>query len=330
MSTNSSFVWTWNDENLKQAKAGLVYQEFEPSFDWIWDDDKGISDRLAVFLPGFKSEEARVEVTSNGVLRLSGERKIGEAIIIRKFEQHLHIPSDTDVKSITTKFESGILYVNLPRFITTSVKPSQQPPPPTPPSSSIPQQQLVRLELFVPYEHQWKQRVMNEPESPPKFAEIFRREPTPPAAGPQQQPQPQPKPEEAPIDAHYQDQQTQRVMDKAPDDAHEPPLTPLEKEKENQEENKDDRNKEEGHKEEEEEKTNNIDVKKVDKEGNSEGRSLGLEKNNNKEGLVEESKKHKSMANLVVVMFLVLLFLLNLNNAINSSSLFGGGGPRIN
>ncbi|MED6168309.1 hypothetical protein PIB30_010642 [Stylosanthes scabra] len=304
MSTNSSFVWTWNDENLKQAKSGLVYQEFEPSFDWIWDDEKRISDRLAVFLPGFKSEEARVEVTSNGVLRLSGERKIGEAIIIRKFEQDLHIPSDTDVKSISTKFESGILYINLPRSITTSLKPSQQPP-----SSSIPQQQQLHLELFDPYEFQCKQRVMNEPESPPKFKEYFLRVPTPPAAGPQQQPrpQPQPKPEEAPIDAHDQDRQTERVMNNAPD-ANEPPQPPLEKEKENQEENKNDRNKEE-------KSNNNNDAKKVDKEGSDGRRLLGLEKNSNNGvyGLVEESKKNKTMVNLVVVIFLVL-FLLYVNN----------------
>ncbi|KAL4298970.1 hypothetical protein S245_058407 [Arachis hypogaea] len=277
MSMNSSIDWNWDGKNLKQGNARLEYQEFEPSFDWIWDDEKGISDTLAVFLPGFKKEQSRVEITSNGLLRLSGERKIGEVIKIRRFEKELAIPSDTDTKSINTKFLNDILYVKLPRVITTSVKPSQQPPP-----TPNPQQQIIHFEYKVPdYEYVMKERVMDkeplqikpiilrvkpapttetgpqqQPQSKPEApATAPNPTPAPPAvAGPQQQPQPQlqSKPE-API-APYQDQEKQRVMDEeapapasasAPIQAQAPPLPSLKKEKE----------KEKGQKEEE--KTNN-------------------------------------------------------------------------
>ncbi|MED6168310.1 hypothetical protein PIB30_010643 [Stylosanthes scabra] len=169
MSTNnSSFVWTWKDENPKQTKARPVYEEFEPSLDWIWDDEKRISDTLAVFLPGFKAGKGRLEISRNGVLRLSGVTKFGEAILIRKFDKEIEIPKDIDIESINAKFEGCLLYINLPKVITAT---SQQPPP-----SSIPQQQL---HFDQPHE-----LVMNKPESPPKLPKFYRSARKPPAVAP--------------------------------------------------------------------------------------------------------------------------------------------------
>ncbi|XP_057723406.1 uncharacterized protein LOC130939310 [Arachis stenosperma] len=359
MSMNSSIDWNWDGKNLKQGNARLEYQEFEPSFDWIWDDEKGISDTLAVFLPGFKEEQSRVEITSNGLLRLSGERKIGEAIKIRRFEKELAIPSDTDTKSINTKFENDILYVKLPRVITTSVK-----PPPTP----VPQQQMIHFEYKVPdYEYVTKERVMDkepleiktiflrvkqqpqpQPQSKPE-APATAPNPTtaPPAvAGPQQQPQPQlqSKPE-APIDP-YQDQEKQRVMDEAPAPAsapiqtQAPPLPSLKKEKEKEEEK--------GQKEEEKTNNNNnarkvdnnerrqeatmpsrvMEMKGVTGEVIDERLSTVSEKSqehgNGVYRWVEDLKKHKTRTNLGLI-FLVLLLVLYVNNVINSY--FGGERP---
>ncbi|RYR45800.1 hypothetical protein Ahy_A07g031587 [Arachis hypogaea] len=289
---------------------------------------------------GFKEEQSRVEITSNGLLRLSGERKIGEAIKIRRFEKELAIPSDTDTKSINTKFENDILFVKLPRVITTSVK-----PPPTP----IPQQQIIHFEYKVPdYEYVMKERVMDK--EPLQIKPIFLRlKPAPTTeTGPQQQPQSKP---EAPI-APYQDQEKQRVMDEeapapapasasAPIQAQAPPLPSLEKDKEKEKE------KEKGQKEEEKTNNNNNNARKVDnnerrQEATMPSRVMEMkgvsgevigerlsstvseksqERGNGVYRSVEDLKKHKARTNLGVI-FLVLLLVLYVNNVINSY--FGG------
>ncbi|RYR00243.1 hypothetical protein Ahy_B07g088349 [Arachis hypogaea] len=82
-----------------------------------------------------------------------------------------------------------------------------------------------------------------------------------------------------------------------------------------------------------------IRMEKSEDEGERSKLGLGLEKRlstvsrqgeeyrNAVYGLVEELKKQKKIANLVVVMFLVVLLVLYVNNAIKSS--FGGAGPKI-
>ncbi|MED6168318.1 hypothetical protein PIB30_010651 [Stylosanthes scabra] len=284
---------------MNQGNAQLEYQDIEPPFDW---DHEKESDTLIVALPGFKKEQLRVQVTSTRKLRLSGERKIGDTKI-RKFYKELSIPSDADTSSISAKFENGILYVKLPKVIT----PIPQPPAPAPAPT-----------------------------------------PVPAPVRPQQQPQPQPKPE--PPIAHPQDEQKQRVVEKAPAPAPAtPPALPEKKEKGKEEENKnnnydDNVARKVGKDDDGDEKRGVIEEdtsSRVNKEMDGSGRGLGLglakrlstvsrqgeEYRNAVYGLVEELKKQKKMANLVVVVFLVVLLALYVNNAIKSS--FGGAGPKI-
>ncbi|XP_052108215.1 inactive protein RESTRICTED TEV MOVEMENT 2 [Arachis duranensis] len=309
---------------MNQGNAQLEYQDIEPPFDW---DHKKESDTLIVSVPGFKREQLRVQVTSTRLIRLSGERRIGDSNKIRKFYKELPIPSDTDTSSISAKFENGILYVKLPKLITSIDEPPVLPPTPAPAPSPA-------------------------PTTAPTTSSVVR---------PQQQPQPQSKPE--PPISHYEDQQKQRVVDKAPASASAPALTPapapapapvsapvptpipqLEENK-----NNDDNIARKGGKDD---KKGVIDegtssrVKEMQgrmgkSEGEGEGSKLGLglekrlstvsrqgeEYRNAVYGLVEELKKQKKIANLVVVMFLVVLLVLYVNNAIKSS--FGGAGPKI-
>ncbi|XP_057726415.1 uncharacterized protein LOC130941831 [Arachis stenosperma] len=305
---------------MNQGNAQLEYQDIEPPFDW---DHKKESDTLIVSLPGFKREQLRVQVTSTRLIRLSGERRIGDSNKIRKFYKELPIPSDTDTSSISAKFENGILYVKLPKLITSIDEPPVPPPTPAPAPASVP------------------------PPTPT----------TPPVVRPQQQPQPQSKPE--PPISHYEDPQKQRVVDKAPvsasapgpapttASASAPAPTPIPQLEENK--NNDDNIARKGGKDD---KRGVIDegtssrVKEMQgrmgkSEGEGEGSKLGLglekrlstvsrqgeEYRNAVYGLVEELKKQKKMANLVVVVFLVVLLVLYVNNAIRSS--FGGAGPKI-
>ncbi|KAL1307787.1 hypothetical protein HN51_049687 [Arachis hypogaea] len=299
---------------MNQGNAQLEYQDIEPPYDW---DHKKESDTLIVSLPGFKREQLRVQVTSTRLIRLSGERRIGDSNKIRKFYKEIPIPSDTDTSSISAKFENGILYVKLPKRITSI----DEPPTPTP-----------------------------TPVPAPALAPT-----TPPAVRPQQQPQPQSKPE--PPISHYEDQQKQRVVDKAsasasasaPAPVPAPTLAPAPIPQLEENKNNDDNIARKGGKDD---KRGVIDegtsssvkemhgrMEKSEDEGERSKLGLGLEKRlstvsrqgeeyrNAVYGLVEELKKQKKIANLVVVMFLVVLLVLYVNNAIKSS--FGGAGPKI-
>ncbi|XP_057441550.1 uncharacterized protein LOC130733410 [Lotus japonicus] len=111
----------------KVAQVEGVYEEFEPPSDW--DHEEG-SDTLILMLPGFKKEQLRVQVSSNRVLRLSGERQISENKW-RQFRKEIPVPSDSDTNGISAKFEAGMLYVRLPKVINKVQTPTITPTPPT-------------------------------------------------------------------------------------------------------------------------------------------------------------------------------------------------------
>jgi len=77
-------------------------------------------------LTGFTREQLRVQVSSNRVLKLSGQRKISEHKR-RRFLKEETLSDSHDTSGISAKFEVGMLYVKIPKVIKT--QPTQQEPP---------------------------------------------------------------------------------------------------------------------------------------------------------------------------------------------------------
>ncbi|KAK4339183.1 hypothetical protein RND71_040645 [Anisodus tanguticus] len=83
------------------ATPTQVYEDFVPSSKLVQEQH---SDTLHLILPGFKKEQMRVQLTKTGILKISGQRPIGQ----NKWQ--------------SAKFENGILHVKQPKLITSSVK----------------------------------------------------------------------------------------------------------------------------------------------------------------------------------------------------------------
>lgn len=77
-------------------------------------------------LTGFRKEQLKVQVSSNRVLRLRGERKISDNKW-RRFHKEVNLSDSHDTTGINAKFEAGMLYVKLPKLI--------KPPIPTSPTT---------------------------------------------------------------------------------------------------------------------------------------------------------------------------------------------------
>ena len=131
---------------------------------------------------GFRSNQLKVQVTSTGKLRVSGERKLGNGKWLR-FEKEIDIPADADTDKISAKLEEGILYVKQPKKLPTTssnIPPVQQPKPKAqsqpPPAATKPTADPPTVRPSVP-------KSRNERAEPPKPAAT---EPTvaPPTVGP--------------------------------------------------------------------------------------------------------------------------------------------------
>ncbi|KAJ8750161.1 hypothetical protein K2173_014076 [Erythroxylum novogranatense] len=109
--------------SAKVAADEHVYESFEPTVDWTREPE---ADTLIVYLPGFKREQLKVQLTTARTLRLSGERPL-DGKKLSTFRKELPISFDYDSNGITAKFENGILYVRHPK---PKVAESAQPPKP--------------------------------------------------------------------------------------------------------------------------------------------------------------------------------------------------------
>ncbi|GMJ00846.1 hypothetical protein HRI_003753800 [Hibiscus trionum] len=95
------------------SKPNVVYQELEVATEWV---HQVADDTLIAYLPGFRKEQLKVQVTTGGNLRISGERPIGVDKISRFFEE-FPIPSNCDQSKIRANFNGGMLHVKFPKLI---------------------------------------------------------------------------------------------------------------------------------------------------------------------------------------------------------------------
>ncbi|KAK1422568.1 hypothetical protein QVD17_17851 [Tagetes erecta] len=108
----------------QQQQAARVYQDFEPSMEWVPEDD---SDTLLLFLPGFAKEQLRVQLRARNLM-ISGERNLRQNTWSR-FRVEFPVSGNCDLNKISAKFEGNILFVRQPKLITPAPKPAQDPNP---------------------------------------------------------------------------------------------------------------------------------------------------------------------------------------------------------
>ncbi|XP_021720617.1 inactive protein RESTRICTED TEV MOVEMENT 2-like [Chenopodium quinoa] len=90
------------------------YEDFEPVSDLLSEKE---CDTLLLYLPGFRKEQLKVQLTTSRILKISGERPIGDNKW-KRFHKEFNVPSNIDMKDMTAKFEGGILYIRQPKLIT--------------------------------------------------------------------------------------------------------------------------------------------------------------------------------------------------------------------
>ncbi|CAL5190358.1 unnamed protein product [Lathyrus oleraceus] len=142
-----------------QSAPERVYKDLQPYFDWTEDE---ASSTLVLMLPGFTKEQLRVQVTSNGVLRINCERQ-GIENIWHRFGKEFPIPPYCDTKNVDAKFEGGVLSVKFPKLITPENKPQQQETMTNPPQE----------------EASMARQNSNEPKAPPQAQVVDEQEETP-------------------------------------------------------------------------------------------------------------------------------------------------------
>ncbi|KAF8109806.1 hypothetical protein N665_0091s0035 [Sinapis alba] len=111
------------------AIANRIYDEFDPIFNW--KTEQGF-ETLTIYLPGFRKEQLKVQVTTTRKVRVMGERPAGANKWIR-FRKEFPIQANIDVDSIGAKFEGANLVVKLPRLPmgkqTSPIGTTPKPPP---------------------------------------------------------------------------------------------------------------------------------------------------------------------------------------------------------
>ncbi|XP_031101207.1 inactive protein RESTRICTED TEV MOVEMENT 2-like [Ipomoea triloba] len=91
----------------------LNYEDFDPDYDQVQEPQV---DTLLIYLPDFRKEQIRVQLTGTGILKISGQRRL-EGDKWKRFLKQFQVSSNCDTNRISAKFESGTLYITQPKLI---------------------------------------------------------------------------------------------------------------------------------------------------------------------------------------------------------------------
>ncbi|XVF06634.1 hypothetical protein REPUB_Repub06bG0066700 [Reevesia pubescens] len=104
---------------MQPAPMEISYEDFEPLCKWKREQK---SDTLEAHLPGFKRQQIKVQLSSSGVLIISGERQLDEDKTKRsRFWKEFPVSEDCQPNQIHAKFSNGILHLVTPKGITNNV-----------------------------------------------------------------------------------------------------------------------------------------------------------------------------------------------------------------
>ncbi|XP_016452953.1 uncharacterized protein LOC107777447 [Nicotiana tabacum] len=101
-----------------------IYEDFVPTSKLVQEE---LSDTLHLNIPGFKKEQVRVQLTKTGILKISGQRPIGQNKW-QRFQKDFPVAENCDKSKISAKFENGILHVKQPKLITSTLKKDKELP----------------------------------------------------------------------------------------------------------------------------------------------------------------------------------------------------------
>ncbi|KAK9727102.1 hypothetical protein RND81_05G257900 [Saponaria officinalis] len=180
---------------MSASYVAPVFEDYDPPTDLVTED---ASDTLLIYLPGFKKEQLKVQLTVSKMLKISGQRPLG-GNKYRRFQKEFRVPPNCDTKEISAKFEGGILYIRQPKLIIPAAPPLAEPPRKTPAETPRPQQQpppqpqvSVPPPLQLPQPQSQQHAPPPPPPSPPQLQSQKHAPPTPPLPpppSPQSQPQ---------------------------------------------------------------------------------------------------------------------------------------------
>ncbi|XP_022720207.1 inactive protein RESTRICTED TEV MOVEMENT 2-like [Durio zibethinus] len=98
-----------------QPPMETSYEDFEPFCKWRREHK---CDTLEVHLPGFKRQQLKVQLSSSGVLNITGERQSDEDKMKRsRFRKEFPLSENCQPNQIHAKFSNGILYLAMPKEI---------------------------------------------------------------------------------------------------------------------------------------------------------------------------------------------------------------------
>ncbi|XP_064979658.1 22.0 kDa heat shock protein-like [Musa acuminata AAA Group] len=101
------------DAKPQTAPADRSYTDLNPVFDWVRG---GTSDDILIHLPGFKSDQVRVQIDSHGTLRTSGERPL-DGKQWSRFWKDFQLPDNCKVNDVRAKFDDEMLQVHIPKMV---------------------------------------------------------------------------------------------------------------------------------------------------------------------------------------------------------------------
>ncbi|XVF69325.1 hypothetical protein PTKIN_Ptkin11bG0071700 [Pterospermum kingtungense] len=125
---------------METKPSNPVYEDFELETKWVHEASY---DALLAPLPGFRKQQLKIQLTSGGVLKISGERPLGNNKFSR-FHKEVTVPSNCEHGQVSAKFEGGVLRIQLPKLITPAKKHEDREKPsenPAPQPVEVPQKQ---------------------------------------------------------------------------------------------------------------------------------------------------------------------------------------------
>ncbi|XP_057983361.1 uncharacterized protein LOC131168142 [Malania oleifera] len=108
------------DSKTAAAASLRSYEDFEPFCLWEREDAQ---ETLTLHLPDFKKDQLKVQVNSQGLLKISGERAVSETKRSR-FSKETRVPKDSIANDIRAKLaRGGYLHVVMPKKVTPAPAP---------------------------------------------------------------------------------------------------------------------------------------------------------------------------------------------------------------
>ncbi|OMO71127.1 hypothetical protein CCACVL1_18431 [Corchorus capsularis] len=115
-----------------------VYEEFELQTEWKHEES---NDALLAYIPaGFKRKHMRIILISDQIVRISGQRPIGDNKFGR-FNKEIPVPLNVDTSKMNASVKDGILWVKCPKPIITPAQKQEEEEEGAKPSEPAPQPQ---------------------------------------------------------------------------------------------------------------------------------------------------------------------------------------------